>query len=84
MLLLFHALIPYVAFFFPVPCVQFELTVYDVVEADQADKPVEVCVITCSDIGDSEIKVHVFADEDVPLPPGAARASKLPYYIQRE
>ena len=48
-------------------------------EGDTADEEVEVCVITCSDIGDSEIKAQVFADEDVPLPSGAARASKLPY-----
>ena len=64
--------------FFPAPCIQFEMTVYEVLEGDTADKPVEVCVITCSDIGDSAIKAYVFADEDVPLPPGAARASKLP------
>ena len=63
--------------FFPVPCIQFEQTVYNVSEGDTEDKPVEVCVVTCSDIGASEIKVHVFADEDVPLPTGAARASKL-------
>ena len=66
--------------FFPVPCIQFEQTVYDVVEGDEADKEVEVCVITCSDIGDREIKVHVFGHENVPhIPPGATIASKLPY-----
>ena len=65
--------------FFPVPCIQFEQTVYDVVEGDEADKEVEVCVITCSDIGDSEIKVHVFGPNDEKIPTGAAIASKLPF-----
>ena len=50
---------------------------YDVVEADEE---VEVCVITCSDIGDRVIKVHVFGPNDEKIPPGAAIASKLLYY----
>ena len=62
---------------FPVPCIQFDKTVYDVVEADEK---VETCVIACSDIGDSVIKAHVFGHDDVPhIPSGARIASKLPY-----
>ena len=49
---------------------------YDVVEADEE---VEVCVVTCNDIGGSEIKVHVFGPNDEKIPPGAAIASKLLY-----
>ena len=51
---------------------------YDVVEEDEK---VEVCVITCSDIGDRVIKVHVFGPNDEKIPPGAAIASKLLYYM---
>ena len=69
-----------VNYFFPVPCIQFEKTVYNVVEEDEADEEVEVCVITCSDIGESEIKAYVFGHENVSqIPFGAAIASKLPY-----
>ena len=60
--------------FFPVPCIQFEQTVYDAVEADEK---VEVCVVNCSDIADSVIKVHVFGPNDEKIPLGAAIASKL-------
>ena len=49
---------------------------YDVVEADEN---VEVCVVTCNDIGGSEINVHVFGPNDEKIPPGAAIASKLLY-----
>ena len=63
--------------FFLVPCIQFEQTVYNVVEGDTADKEVEVCVIICSDIGDREIKVHVFGHENVShIPSGATIASE--------
>ena len=59
---------------FPVPCIQFDKTVYEIVEADEK---VETCVITCNDIGDSVVKVHVFSKNDVPhIPSGAAIASK--------
>ena len=66
--------------FFPVPCIQFKETVYDVVEADEE---VEVCVITCSDIADRVIKAHVFGPSEnvyIPIPqipPGSMLASKL-------
>ena len=49
---------------------------YDVVEADEM---VEVCVVNCSDIVDSVIKVHVFGPNDEKIPPGATIASKLLY-----
>ena len=51
---------------------------YDAVEADEK---VEVCVVTCNDIGGSEINVHVFGPNDEKIPPGAAIASKLLYYM---
>ena len=59
---------------FPVPCIQFDKTVYDIVEADEK---VETCVITCNDIGGRVVKVHVFSHDDAPqIPSGAAIASK--------
>ena len=47
---------------------------YEVLELKEK---VEVCVITCNDIGDEIIEVRVIGDDNIlQIPPGSALASK--------